>query len=135
MSGVFDLFAGFLHLVERLDDEEEHDRGAEESDDRADDCAPIEDESGGDDVARLIDDGFAQHGLECAGVACAGDPIDERSQDVLDEGGDDRGEGRANDHTDGKIHDVALVDESFEFLQELLHDVPLKILFHQDITV
>ena len=125
-----------LHGRDGFQDEEEHQRGEQEGDDRHDESAPVDVDGLGEVYQRGIEiaDEFHtvrilghEHGDESGNVA-ERNGVDERLEDAVDKSVDDRGERGAYDHAYGKPHDVAAGDEFLEFGQdlrcfELFHDI------------
>ena len=56
-----------------------------------------------------------------------------RIDNVVDQRAYDGGEGRTDDHTDGKIHHIAPESEFFKFFQKFFHDFLLVFYFHPSV--
>src|SRR5690606_26897792 len=92
----------------------------QEIDDRGDEGAIGEDRRPG--LARGGEAGelaVAEVHEEVGEVDPAGDDADDRVDQIGHQAGDDGGEGRADDDAHGHVHDIALGDEGFKFVQHL----------------
>ena len=58
-----------------------------------------------------------QDGIVVGEINATGEQPDERVDQIAHKRCHDRGEGRADDDTDGHVHDIALGDEVFELLK------------------
>ena len=106
------------HQLVQLAQQQEQDKGHDqEIDDGIDEQAVIDgDGLGGLGGGQGLDAGVAlQHHEEIGEIHAAQRQADRRHHHVIDQRGDDAGEGRADDHTDRQVHDIAAHGEFLEF--------------------
>ena len=105
---LFFLLFEIIEFIDHLDDEEQADRDGNEIDDRLKEQA----------VGNL---GRANHPLHLFVVVLLCDQRKQRHNNAVYKRIHDCGERRTDNHTNGKIDDIALKRESFELIPDFLH--------------
>ena len=106
-GGLLRLFRGLLvQHIDGLDGHEQHEGHDEEVDDG------VEERTDADANIADLDDDIREIGVE--------EQADDGGDDVVYQRVDDRGEGRADDHTDCHVEHIAAHGEGFELFKKLL---------------
>ena len=119
--GGFLAAAKTFNFVNTFDDQEYNESHDQKIDDRGDKRAVLD--------GRAVD---TKHVIVEIGSP---EKTDNRRDDVLGQGGDETGEGTADQNADGKVEHIAPESEGFEFLQKLFHGIFLHFHYHGTVSI